>query len=60
MTMDQQFTVLKSNEDVQKRIRELAEIIDKDYREISAEQPLLVLCTLRGAIFFSAVFSTRL
>ena len=54
MTMDQQFTVLKSNEDVQKRIRELAEIIDKDYWEISAEQPLLVLCTLRGAVFFAA------
>lgn len=50
----ERFTLLKTNAEVQSRIREMASEISRDYAGISAENPLLVLCTLRGAVFFSA------
>ena len=52
--MKERFTVLKSDAEIRARIKELAADISKDYQHITPENPLLVLCTLRGAIFFSA------
>ena len=52
--MKERFTVLKSDAEIRARIKELAADISKDYQHIKPENPLLVLCTLRGAIFFSA------
>ncbi len=54
MQMNEQFTILKSGAEVRSRIRELAAEISADYAGISAESPLLLLCTLSGAVFFSA------
>ena len=52
--MNERFTVLKTDAEIRARIQELAVEISKDYQHIRPENPLLVLCTLRGAIFFSA------
>ena len=52
--MKERFTVLKSDAEIRARIKELAADISKDYQHIQPDNPLLVLCTLRGAIFFSA------
>lgn len=45
---------LKSNAEIKARICVLAEEISRDYQHIRQEHPLLVLCTLRGAVFFAA------
>ena len=50
----ERFTLLKSNAEVQARIHELAAEISRDYAATPEDNPLLVLCTLRGAVFFSA------
>lgn len=52
--MHEQLSILKTNAEVCVRIRELAADISRDYQHIQPENPLLVLCTLRGAVFFSA------
>jgi len=52
--MESSFHMLKSNEDVRIRIRELAAQISADYMSVSGNEPLLALCTLRGAVFFFA------
>lgn len=52
--MKERFTVLKSDAEIRARIKELASEISKDYTHIQPENPLLVLCTLRGAVFFAA------
>ena len=52
--MNERFTVLKSDSEIRARIQELAAEISKDYQHIRPENPLLVLCTLRGAVFFAA------
>lgn len=47
--MNENFKVLISKEELEKRIKELAEQIDKDYlgREIT------IICVMRGAVFFT-------
>ena len=52
--MNKQFTMLKTNEEVRSRIKELAADISRDYASVIPENPLLLLCTLRGAVFFAA------
>lgn len=52
--MEGSLSLLIPGPEVRKRISELAADISKDYADIQEEQPLLVLCTLRGAIFFAA------
>ena len=52
--MANQFTVLKTEAEVRSRILELAAEISADYAFVTEENPLLVLCTLRGAVFFAA------
>lgn len=47
--------MLKTNEEIRHRIAELAAAVSDDYAgTATAENPLLLLCTLRGAVFFSA------
>jgi len=52
--MNHALTVLKSNAEVRCRIAEIAAQISADYQSVQPDQPLLVLCTLRGAVFFAA------
>ena len=52
--MNERFTVLKTDAEIRERILALAADISKDYQHITPDNPLLVLCTLRGAVFFSA------
>ena len=52
--MNAQKTVLKSNAEITARIKELAAQISEDYKFLTPDNPLLVLCTLRGAVFFAA------
>lgn len=52
--MTDRFTLLHTNEEVRLRIHALAEQISSDYAFLSEDSPLLVLCTLRGAVFFAS------
>ena len=52
--MNEQFSILKTGDEVKARIQEMAGEINRDYAGITEEQPLLVLCTLRGAVFFAS------
>ncbi len=53
--MNEKLTVLLPHDTVAGRIRELAQQLNQDYQAIRAEDaPVLVLCTLRGAVFFAA------
>ena len=52
--MGYKLTPLITNAEIRKRITELAAAINEDYRDIQEDNPLLVLCTLRGAVFFAA------
>jgi len=52
--MDSRFTILRTNAEVSHRIKELAAEISADYQGMTEENPLLLLCTLRGAVFFAA------
>lgn len=54
------FTVLKTDAEVCSRIAEMAEEISAAYADVTEESPLLVLCTLRGAVFFAADLIRRL
>ncbi len=47
--MDEHFKVLISKEELEKRIVELANQIDKDY----TGKELTVICVMRGAVFFT-------
>ena len=50
--MEAEMKMLKSRQEVEDRIRALAAEITADYRNLTEDDPLLVLCTLRGAVFF--------
>ena len=50
-----QFTLLKSDAEIRERISQLAAQISADYaNRVTEDDPLLLLCTLRGAVFFAA------
>ena len=50
-----QFTLLKSDAEIRERISQLAAQISADYADrVTEDEPLLLLCTLRGAVFFAA------
>ena len=48
--LEEKLKVLYSEEEVQKRIEELAKMIDNDYKEC---KELIVICILKGAAFFT-------
>lgn len=50
--MDAALHMMYSQEEVEARIRALAAQISADYQNVTEENPLLALCTLRGAVFF--------
>ncbi len=52
--MNNRFTLLMHDAEIRARIKELGAEISENYQHIQPEHPLLVLCTLRGAIFFAA------
>lgn len=53
--MEHQMTKLFDHDEITKRISEMAAQITEDYRgKVTEENPALILCTLRGAVFFSA------
>ncbi len=52
--MSQAFTTLIPNDKIRSRISELAASISADYAGSTEDNPVLLLCTLRGAAFFAA------
>ncbi len=54
--MDENFKVLISKEELEKRIGELAEQIDKDY----LGKEVTVICVMRGAVFFTVQLTLRM
>lgn len=54
--MNENFKILISKEELDKRIEELAEQIDKDYlgREIT------IICVMRGAVFFTVELTLKM
>ncbi|MBR5372309.1 MAG: hypoxanthine phosphoribosyltransferase [Oscillospiraceae bacterium] len=50
--MKTSFHMMYSQKEVENRIRELAAQISSDYQNVTEDDPLLALCTLRGAVFF--------
>ncbi len=54
--MNENFKVLISKEELEKRIGELAEEIDKDY----LGKEITVICVMRGAIFFTVELTLRM
>ena len=48
--------VMYSEEEIQKRIQELAEEIDKDY----AGKEIIAICVLRGAVFFTVDLTKKM
>ena len=54
--MNENFKVLISKEELDKRIQELAEQIDKDY----LGKELTIICVMRGAVFFTVELTLRM
>lgn len=54
--MEEKISVLISNEELQKRIKELAEQIDKDYEGKSIH----LICILKGSVFFTCALAEKL
>lgn len=54
--MEQEFKVLISQEEIQKRLYELAEQLDKDYEG----KEITVLCVMRGGIFFTVDLTLKM
>ena len=53
--MADELRVLFPQKEIRERIRALAKQISRDYAgRVTEEEPLLLLCTLRGAVFFAA------
>ncbi|OIR45916.1 hypoxanthine phosphoribosyltransferase [Corynebacterium sp. NML130628] len=50
--------VLIPEEDLQRRIQELADMVSEKYRD--AEQDLVLVCVLKGAVFFLTDFARKL
>ncbi len=48
--LEEKLKVLYSEEEVQKRIEEIAKILDNDYKD---SKELIVICVLKGAAFFT-------
>lgn len=54
--MADKISVLISEEDIEKRVRELADQISKDY----AGEEVLLICILKGSVFFTCELAKRL
>lgn len=54
--MNENFKVLISKEELEKRIGELAEEIDKDYQG----KEITIICVMRGAVFFTVELTLRM
>ena len=56
MEINNKISVLISEEDVEKRVRELAAQINKDYEG----KTLRLICILKGSVFFTCELAKRL
>ena len=54
--MEEKFKVLISQEEIQKRLYELAEQLDKDYEG----KEITVICVMRGAAFFTVDLTLKI
>ena len=54
--MEEKFKVLISQEEIQKRLYELAEQLDKDYEG----KEITVICVMRGAAFFTVDLTLKM
>ena len=50
--------ILLTEDDLQARIQELADMVSKKYKD--AEQDLILVCVLKGAVFFLTDFARKL
>lgn len=56
---DKNFKMFIPNEDIEKAIDAVAERLNKDYADASDDNPVVLLCTLNGAIIFAAELLKR-
>ena len=54
--MDDKIRILLSEEEVAKRIKEIADEISRDYKE----KPLHLICILKGGVFFTCELAKRI
>ena len=57
---DKTFKLFISNEEIEKAIDAVAERLNKDFADATDEDPVVLLCTLNGAIIFAAELLKRL
>jgi hypoxanthine phosphoribosyltransferase len=54
--MEEKFDILITQEEIQKRIYELAEVLDKEYEG----KEVTVICVMRGAVFFAVDLTLKM
>lgn len=57
---DKTFRLFIPNEDLEKAIDVVAERLNEDYKDATDEDPVILLCTLNGAVIFAAELLKRL
>ena len=56
---DKTFRLFIPNEEIEKAIDSVAERLNKDYADATDEDPVIMLCTLNGAVIFAAELLKR-
>ena len=57
---DKTFKLFIPNEQIEKAIDAVAERLNQDYAQATDEDPVILLCTLNGAVIFAAELLKRL
>ena len=57
---DKTFKMFISNEDIEKAIDAVAERLNRDYADATDEDPVVMICTLNGAVIFAAELLKRI
>ena len=57
---DKTFKLFISNEDIEKAIDAVAERLNRDYADATDEDPVVMICTLNGAVIFAAELLKRI
>ena len=57
---DKTFKMFIPNEDIEKAIDAVAERLNKDYADATDEDPVVMVCTLNGAVIFAAELLKRI
>ena len=57
---DKTFKMFISNEDIEKAIDAVAERLNRDYADATDDDPVVMICTLNGAVIFAAELLKRI